>query len=66
MKIFLAKRAAENYSSIRKFITEEWGEKVSEAFEKKTNNFLDLLELFPELGSLEFPEKKIRGFQLTK
>lgn len=66
MKNFLTKRAAKNYNSIRKFITEEWGEKVSDAFEQKTKNFFDLLELFPELGSLEFPEKKIRGFQLTK
>lgn len=27
---------------------------------------ITLLEEFPELGSLEVPDKKIHGFQLTK
>lgn len=66
MKIFLTKRAEKNYNSIKEFITGEWGENVTKAFVQKTKNFFDLLELFPELGSMELPEKEIRGFQLTK
>ncbi|MCG2590341.1 hypothetical protein [Rhodohalobacter sulfatireducens] len=33
---------------------------------KKTKDFFDLVELFPELGSIEYAHKKIRGFQLSK
>jgi plasmid stabilization system protein ParE len=29
-------------------------------------DFLDILEDFPEIGTTELAEKKIRGFQLTK
>ncbi len=47
-------------------LTEERGENVTQAFEQKTENFFDLLELFPESGSMELPEREIRGFQLTK
>ncbi|MEX0721008.1 MAG: type II toxin-antitoxin system RelE/ParE family toxin [Balneolaceae bacterium] len=66
MSIFLTKRAEKNYHSIKKFISEEWGEAVSVAFEQKTKDFFELLEKFPELGGLEFFDKEIRGFQLTR
>lgn len=62
MKIFLTKKAEKNYHSLREFITEEWGENVADAFVQKTINFFDLLELFPELGSMEFPEKRSEVF----
>lgn len=66
MNAFLTKRAERNYKSIRQFISEEWGENVASAFQQKTKDFFDLVELFPELGSIEYTPKKIRGFQLTK
>lgn len=66
MNVFLTKRAEGNYKSIRKFISKEWGENIALAFEQKTKDFFDLIELFPELGSVEFAPKEIRGFQLTK
>lgn len=66
MKIFFTKRADKNFHLIRDRIFVEYGGKVAEAFELKTINFLDILENFPELGSLEVKEKQIRGFQLTK
>ncbi|MDA0196894.1 MAG: type II toxin-antitoxin system RelE/ParE family toxin [Bacteroidetes bacterium] len=66
MRISLTKRAERNYRSIKEYITNEWGERVAEAFEQKTVDFLDLLEDFSEIGVVEVPEKKIRGFQLTK
>lgn len=31
-----------------------------------TYDFLDILENFPEIGTMELPEKNIRGFQLTR
>jgi plasmid stabilization system protein ParE len=66
MRISLTKRAEKNYRSIKYYITNEWGERVAEAFEQKTVDFLDLLEDFPEMGVVEVIEKQIRGFQLTK
>jgi len=66
MKISLTKRAEKSYHSIKSYIADEWGESVSGAFEQKAIDFLNLLEDFPELGSVEMPEKQIRGFQLTK
>ncbi len=66
MRISLTKRAQRNYRSIKEYITNEWGERVAEAFEQKIIDFLDILEDFPEIGVIEIPEKKIHGFQLTK
>lgn len=66
MKILLTKRAANRFRSIKEYIAGEWGELVADAFEQKTIDFLDLLESFPEMGSIEVPTKQIRGFQLTK
>jgi plasmid stabilization system protein ParE len=66
MTIFFSKRAHKTYHKIKERITEEWGDRVAEAFEQKTNDFLDLLEDFPKIGTVEYPQKQIRGFQLTK
>ena len=66
MRISFTKRAQNNYNSIKIYLTEEWGENMVKAFEQKTIDFLDLLKEFPEMGSIEFPDKQIRGFQLTK
>lgn len=66
MRISLTKRAEKNYHSIKDYIIKEWGERVAEAFEQKTADFLDLIEDFPEIGTVEIAEKQIRGFQLTK
>ena len=66
MKILLSKRSKKNYRAIKDYIENEWGEKVADAFEQKTIDFLDLLEDFPEIGAVDVIEKQIRGFQLTK
>jgi plasmid stabilization system protein ParE len=66
MKIFFTKRANKNFHSIKERIFVKYGERVAEAFELKLDNFLDILENFPEIGSVEVIEKQIHGFQLTK
>ena len=66
MKIFLTRRAEKNYHSIKNYITNEWGESVAAAFGQKTIDFLDILENFPEIGTLELFNRQIRGFQLNK
>jgi plasmid stabilization system protein ParE len=66
MKIYFTKRAENNYRLIKSYISKEWGERVAEVFEQKTNDFLDLLENFSEIAVVEVIEKQIRGFRLTK
>lgn len=66
MNVSFTKRAQKNYFSIVDFLSKTWGKKTVEAFEQKALNFFDLLKTYPELGSIELPEKGIRGFQLTK
>ena len=66
MKTLFTKRALKDYTTIKNYLTLEWNAKVVEAFEQKTIDFLDLLEQFPEAGTLEVPEKQIRSFLLVK
>lgn len=48
------------------YLESEWGESVVKAFMKKLYDFLEILSEFPEIGSLQYPEKQIWGFSLTK
>jgi plasmid stabilization system protein ParE len=48
------------------YLETEWGETVVKAFMRKLYDFLELLSEFPEIGSMQYPEKRIRGFALTK
>lgn len=66
MEVYFSKRAEHQFEKIKKHIRYKWGLNVENAFVKKTSDFLDLLEGFAEIGSLELKPKNIRGFQLTK
>ncbi len=66
MIIKVSSRAEKSFRTIKDFIKRKWGESVANAFEQKIIDFLDLLEIFPEIGTLEIAEKRIYGFQLTK
>ena len=48
------------------YLETEWGENVVKAFMSKLYDFLEILSEFPEIGSMQYPEKQIRGFALTK
>lgn len=65
MKILVSKRANNDFQRILAYLEYKWGNASVEKFKALTNDFLDILENFPEIGSVEFPEKNIRGFQLT-
>jgi plasmid stabilization system protein ParE len=66
MKLKVTKRAKENFHAIRGYIEGNWGSKSADEFQTKIENFLDLLQDFPEIGTLEVKEKGIRGFTITK
>ena len=48
------------------YLESEWGDSVVKAFMKKLYSFLEILSEFPEIGTIQYPEKNIRGFTLTK
>jgi len=66
MRVLFTKRAEKKYRAIKEYIVNEWGDRVAEAFEQKTIDFIDILADFPEIGTIEALDKQIRGFQLTK
>ncbi len=66
MKIFWTKRSKNRFDKINEYLNSEFGKDATERFRIKVFDFLELLSKFPELGSLEVPDKRIFGFQLSK
>ena len=59
-------RADIKLDHVIKYLETEWGESVVKAFMRKLYDFLEILSEFPEIGSVQYPPKGIRGFLLTK
>ena len=66
VKIYWSKRADKKFDEIIGFLTDAWGETVTKTFVRKVYDFLDILQEFPEVGSLESKENSIRGFVVVK
>jgi plasmid stabilization system protein ParE len=66
LRIFWTKRADKKFDNILDYLSAEWGDTVTSAFVKKVYDFLDILVEFPDIGSLENPEREIRGFVIVK
>ncbi|WP_462243614.1 type II toxin-antitoxin system RelE/ParE family toxin [Ekhidna sp.] len=66
MRIFWTKKFQFRFQEINTYISTEFGEKSSSKFRNKVFDFLELLQRFPELGTLEVAEKNIRGFHISK
>ena len=66
LKVKWSKFADRSFDRILEYLQSEWGENITRAFVRRTYEFLDLLAEFPEIGSMENPEKQIRGFVLIK
>ena len=66
LRILWSKRADKKFDNILDYLSAEWGTKVTSAFVKKVYDFLDILVEFPDIGSLENPEREIRGFVIVK
>lgn len=60
------KRASKQFADIQKYLQEEFGEKSAQMFTVRTFTFLELLLKFPQVGSVENPEKDIRGLLLHR
>ncbi len=66
LKIIWSKRADKKFDKIIDYLNEDFGESVTKSFVIKVFDLLDILSEFPELGSVENPEKGIRGFTIVK
>lgn len=66
LKVKWSKYGDQSFDRILEYLDAEWGENVTRAFVRRTYEFLDLLSEFPEIGSMENPERQIRGFVLIK
>ncbi len=65
-KISWTKTARKQFDSIVNYLIKEWSEKVAGKFINRTNEVIELLMLYPEAGSIEIKEKRIRGFLISK
>jgi plasmid stabilization system protein ParE len=65
-KVIWTTRSHKKFKNIVNYLEEVWGSKVAENFVVKTFNLIDIISEHPELGTLEHPEKRIRGFLLTR
>ena len=66
MRIFWTKRSKNRFQEISEYLKSEFGTKTCQRFKIRVWDLLELLSKFPELGSLEVPDKQIYGFQLSK
>ncbi len=66
MRIVWTKKARKRFGEILDYIQLKFGDTTRRSFITKTKDFTRLLYEFPEMGTLEIPEKNLRGFQLTK
>ncbi len=66
MRILWTKKSQTRFQAINSHISDEFGEQSSIKFKNRVFDFLEILQRFPELGTLEVAEKNIRGFQISK
>lgn len=65
-EIVWTKRALSKFNKIIDYLESEWGENTTSSFVKRTYDIIELISELPDLGTLENPEKKVRGFLITK
>jgi plasmid stabilization system protein ParE len=66
LEIYWSKPATRRFDLILDYLEDEWGRHSVSLFVKKVYDFLDLLSMFPEIGSVENKELNIRGFVIVK
>lgn len=66
MRIVWTKKARNRFGEILDYVQLKFGDTARQSFITKTKDFTKLLHEFPEMGTVEIPEKNLRGFQLTK
>tara|TARA_R110001592_G_scaffold108190_1_gene302620 strand:+ start:393 stop:689 length:297 start_codon:yes stop_codon:yes gene_type:complete len=65
-KVVWTKRAIYKFNQIVDYLERDWGHNVTQNFVIKAYDIIELISDQSDLGTLENPEKQIRGFVLTK
>ena len=65
-KVIWTKRANIRFNKIIDYLDQKWGSATTKNFVKKTYDIIEIISDHPELGTLEIPDKNIRGILLTK
>lgn len=65
-KITWTTKASISFNSIIQYLEQKWGPAVTRKFVRDSFSIIQILSENPHLGSLEVPEKNIRGFLLSK
>jgi plasmid stabilization system protein ParE len=66
LEVYWSKQADKKFDAILVHLEAEWGESSVKLFVKKVYDFLDTIKEFPDIGTLENKELKIRGFVIIK
>ena len=66
LQIVVSKRATKNLDKIITYIHSEFGENVTIKITRKIFSCIELIAEFPDVGTVEFKEKGIRGFLIKK
>jgi plasmid stabilization system protein ParE len=66
LTIFWTKRASKNFDLLIEYFSSEFGTRAAKNLVLKVYDFLELLLLFPEIGSVENEENEIRAFTIFK
>ena len=65
-EVTFSKRADRDFESILHYISSEFGIQATTRFKDLVIEFASLLQYFPEIGSLELPDKNVRGFVIHR
>ena len=66
MRSLWTREAEQTFRSILSYLETEWGAMVADAFAADVSHTITLLELFPNGGILELPEKGIRSIPVAR
>lgn len=66
LELYWTRKAGFRFEKIIEYIEAEFGEKVAKVTAQNIHHTLDILSIFPELGSIENIEFNIRGLVISK
>ncbi len=64
-KIIWNEKATLQFQLIQDYLERTWGEPAVAKFTLRVFDFLDLLEKYPFVGTVEYEKKDIRGFVIS-
>ena len=66
IKVFWSEKAEKQLESVINYLKSNWGKNSALKFVNSIFEFTEVLTDFPEIGTIEHPVLKIRGFVLVK